>query len=1666
MYSNFYFLEDVLPQAYKLACQMEDYIRFNFQLPEQFFGQFLEMLINDLIKRRNIQLPKKTFFNKKLAALSLDESLSIDFQNAYNERSSGVHVDEETNEIAIHVSGYYLHMIKKLNYLAIKYLEIVKEEDVDRFDFIHPCKLERDRKPPAEDESTEDLLKARQNGIISKESIDNRFLSPVDETDMEDSESINQTLENVSLEIPKTDLIQTTETTQITLNDDLESGISSDNDSLLKNCLICGKKTFRSNFCVGCLDKINFVPIFKRIHDSITKLRFTKQDIVGLGYTSSESSEYIEKLKNYNLIKENSGLYVFEKDCLDFLVYGEILDVEKLFVDYYYDELSTSEIVQNEYYKLGQEDNKIFKRFYSIVNEERFDKFLNELNKNEDYKKLESDYLINNDELSSWYNNRRINQFIQSKGDSNFNNAFINVTGILMNKFLALRANGLTRKEILKELNIKKDVLDFWFKKSFKRGLNETYEIFDDFISQNEIIDMDLILKSIDDDKTREEIAIDADVKLSNLNNYYKWGMEGNEYYLSFYNSFKREYVYKRMGAYLENLRFFKPNEALKKTNITKEELNDWNNQGRIDFLTFNPNTEKFMDFFLIRFVLLGNNWLHYRKKFLTREEVSKKIEVSLSEVDEWLSFGSYKFNKNLKGYELFKGFYNDEQSIIIDSIIALIDEGDSLEEARIKLGLNKNDLDRYFELGSKEDSIYRDYYLFIIEEYIPVRKEKFLNLLEEGKSKENAAKMSQLLVEDIDGWYELGKDGDPNFIGFYDKYFNIKLKNYKNYLIKGKTKKDALRLSKLDENEILGKEDEINVAIEKSRMDSVIKEVKNNNSAKAAKKLKIKQNLIFEWFEKGCSGEKEYIDFYTQYKKIYVDIGCKSAISYFKEGFNKKETINKMKKDKKAFDIKDLEHWQKLGLLKDEKYYKDNKDKITEMEDDLESINDKDLIEIEDLDYLKETDKKSNFMFKYHLNILENLFDKFNIKESSSFNSKLNYVEFENKIQYSIKDYNMDYGFSQNLQIAYLNILSNEEFNDYGHVWYWVIKKANDPDFDIDSINVKAESVSVEEGTVSDSKIVSSIVSDDQPVTDEDLITEDNLGADEDLITDDSIDDYEDFEDPISYLEDYNDDDYILTEEEKSNKAHDLIVQNMDEIFRDEDFEGGFITEDLHSDDLEIKDSEDLVSEEAETLITESDEDISDVLTADDSDEDVSDDLLVDDSELFDVKIVSSTDIKTEETIDSKDFNTKIKALFTTKIISKELTNQIKSEYNIPIFVIEYVIDRFTDKDITDFESITKVLKYSFRQTNKPDSFDVVDKLSVKLDYKQNSYIASFRNLGYKLPIDSSFPFQYENLLSGDVWAYVKLNNKDNLSVEDLSLIEGPYFRLNKITDLRKEFTKEEWIDLLLKSCNINPVSMDYDDKLKCIIKMIPFVENNFYLLDINDNRYSKSNIYENVSFRTSTVKNNRFNNIFYTNKQNKRGPLSYLDSLVIDNISEVREVNQKNYIIEYISTETNSESSLVFSNYLRSDVIDFIKGSQRSNKLVNSIICDGEFLENIHCIVTDVGDNEASNECGFSTVVLSEYFNKLRGLDYTELYEKYFKLSEGLKLKDVNAIKKTSSGMIKLLYPDGTYEKEDIAEIIEISIKSRKIIKRILDGDELRLSYIDLDNAKEIFI
>lgn len=446
-----------------------------------------------------------------------------------------------------------------------------------------------------------------------------------------------------------------------------------------------------------------------------------------------------------------------------------------------------------------------------------------------------------------------------------------------------------------------------------------------------------------------------------------------------------------------------------------------------------------------------------------------------------------------------------------------------------------------------------------------------------------------------------------------------------------------------------------------------------------------------------------------------------------------------------------------------------------------------------------------------------------------------------------------------------------------------------------------------------------------------------------------------------------------------------------------------------------------------------------------------------------------------------------KINKHFAGKVVRKDLTNLIKGNASIPTYVLEYLLGQYaaTDDDETIKEGVetvkniitqhfvhrdeAQVIKSTIREKG---SHRIIDKVAVKLNDKKDLYEAYFGNLGLnKVPIRDNFIKQHPKLLSGGVWSIITLgyqpsDEKDELpwTIEKLKPIQISGIDIDEYKELRKQFTKEEWIDILMQSIGLNPDEFSDRSKMLQLTRLVPFAEKNYNLIELGPKGTGKSHLYSELSPHGILISGGEVSKakLFVNNSTGEIGLVGYWDVVAYDEFAgKTKKADRglvdilKNYMAnKNFSRGTQvyqAEASMVYVGNTDHSVPYMLKHSDLFDALPKDYY-DSAFLDRIHMYLPGWEVQKLRNEMftgdyGFIVDYLAEVMKELRKEDYMKSYQQYFELSDSITTRDKTAIEKTFSGLVKVIYPHGEFSEAEAKEIIDFAIEGRKRVK-----DQLR--------------
>ena len=447
------------------------------------------------------------------------------------------------------------------------------------------------------------------------------------------------------------------------------------------------------------------------------------------------------------------------------------------------------------------------------------------------------------------------------------------------------------------------------------------------------------------------------------------------------------------------------------------------------------------------------------------------------------------------------------------------------------------------------------------------------------------------------------------------------------------------------------------------------------------------------------------------------------------------------------------------------------------------------------------------------------------------------------------------------------------------------------------------------------------------------------------------------------------------------------------------------------------------------------------------------------------------------------KELDIKSNNLFGGKVVRKDLTSRIKGNASVPTYVLEYLLGQYcaTDDETTieqGVETVKGIISQHFVHRDEAQaikstirekgSHRIIDKVSVKLNDRADRYEVNFANLGLnRVPLSDHFIKQFPKLLSEGVWSIITIgyqpsDERDSLPwiIENLKPIQISSIDIEEYKNTRKQFTKDEWIDLLMQSIGLNPDEFTTRSKLIQLCRLIPFTENNFNLIELGPKGTGKSHVFSELSPHGILISGGEVSKakLFVNNSNGEIGLVGYWDVVTYDEFAgRTKKADRglvdilKNYMAQRsFSRGTNvyqAEASMVFIGNTDHSVPHMLTHTDLFDALPKDYY-DTAFLDRIHCYLPGWETKKLrtemfSNDYGFIVDYLAEVFKYLRKEDYTKAYQKYFDLSATLTTRDKTGIEKTFSGLVKIIYPHGDFTEADAKELFDFAIESRKRVK-----------------------
>ena len=485
------------------------------------------------------------------------------------------------------------------------------------------------------------------------------------------------------------------------------------------------------------------------------------------------------------------------------------------------------------------------------------------------------------------------------------------------------------------------------------------------------------------------------------------------------------------------------------------------------------------------------------------------------------------------------------------------------------------------------------------------------------------------------------------------------------------------------------------------------------------------------------------------------------------------------------------------------------------------------------------------------------------------------------------------------------------------------------------------------------------------------------------------------------------------------------------------------------------------------------------------------------------------------ETTSDTREIiKEKLREHFDGRIVRKDLTKKIKEGANVPVYVLEFLLGQYcSSDDDTIIESgvqqVKRILADNFvrpdesqkilSQLRKRGSHTVIDMITVQLDIQKNRYFAEFSNLGLqKVPIEDEYPEKFDRLLCGGIWCIVQLDyefveeEKKNgypIQIRKLTPIQMPHIDIDDLKAGRKAFTKDEWMDVLLRSIGMEPDELTVREKWLLILRMVPLVENNYNLCELGPRSTGKSHLFKEISPNSILVSGGQTTvaNLFYNMARKQVGLVGMWDCVAFDEVAGIRFKDKDGVQImkDYMASgsfargkeEKAASASMVFVGNINQSVDVLLKTSSLFDPFPPEMGTDTAFLDRIHCYlpgweVPKFRPEHFTDDYGFITDYLAEFIRELRKEQYGDALDRWFRLGKNLNQRDTIAVRRTVDGLLKLIYPDGEFSKEELEEVLQIALEMRRRVKeqlKKLGGMEfydVNFSYVDNETFEEHYV
>lgn len=466
-----------------------------------------------------------------------------------------------------------------------------------------------------------------------------------------------------------------------------------------------------------------------------------------------------------------------------------------------------------------------------------------------------------------------------------------------------------------------------------------------------------------------------------------------------------------------------------------------------------------------------------------------------------------------------------------------------------------------------------------------------------------------------------------------------------------------------------------------------------------------------------------------------------------------------------------------------------------------------------------------------------------------------------------------------------------------------------------------------------------------------------------------------------------------------------------------------------------------------------------------------------------------------------------KIQDLFAGLVVRKDLSKLVKGNALVPTYVLEYLLGQYCATDDADsissgIDTVKNILANHYVNRNEAEliksrikeqgRYKIIDRIVVQLNEKNDTYEATFSNLGLKhVIVDREYIIEHPKLLVGGVWCildmeYLYEDNPQHMNfvIDTLKPIQISHVDLDQYKELRKFFSKEEWIDLIMQSLGFNPEELGDRNKIYQLVRIITYCENNYNMIELGPKGTGKSHVFSEFSPNGILVSGGEVTlaKLFVNNSNGRLGLLGYWDVVAFDEFAgKGKRVDKtlvdvmKNYMANHSfsrgTEQITADASMAFVGNTSKSVSYLLKQAHLFADLPE-LYQDSAFLDRMHFYIPGWEVNIIRNEMfteefGFIVDYLAQVLKKMRFQDYSDIYKQWFELDNSLSTRDKDGIHKSFSGLMKIIYPNREVTKEQAEEVLKMALEGRKRVKLELykldfTYDQVFFKYKDLETGE----